>query len=389
MSSPAQLYPTSNDASPLAGCRSPAKILIAEDNSALHQTVCDLLAAQGYHLYSARDGQEALDLLRREPVDLVIAGAALPRLDGYALLAAIRVDARLRHLPVVFLTGSATPDDRRRAKESGVVDYLTQPLDGHELLATVRNVLHRRVLLEEAIQYQVDAVRNQILGLIQHEFRTPLTYVMGYAEFLQGSLGTEVGRAELQRSVEAILEGSRRLHHLIESFLTLAGLSEANLHAADLYPLDPMALWRDSVHVLQPELSRAPLHVHFEEPPQPLSAYGAMGWVREALVRMLDNAILYRRPASRAIWLSASTRPGLVGWLIRDEGLGIPADRLAQITQPFTRAPHNPAGSHGAGLGLALVQRVAQIHGGTVTVESQEGVGSTFGLWIGDAGPQP
>lgn len=394
MSSPDERHATSGDAPPTPDHTHPARILVVEDSISLNQAVCEVLATEGYQVSGVHDGQEALDLLLRRPVDLpvdlVVSDVVMPRLDGYGLLQAIRAEPRLRQLPVVFLTGYATPDDRRRAKESGVEDYLVKPLDGQDLLATVRNVLQRREMVEEAMQHQVDAVRNQILGLIQHEFRTPLTFVMGYAEFLQGALGADrVGRADLQRSVEAILEGSRRLHHLIESFLTLAGLSGTSLQADDLYPLDPIVLWRESVHILQTELTRAHLQVHFEETPQPQIAYGVMELVREALVRLLDNAITYRRPTSRTIWVSAAVRPGLVGWVIRDEGIGIPDEKLAQILQPFARVPHHPAGSYGAGLGLTLVQRVAQLHGGSVTVESREGVGSTFGLWISDAEPKP
>jgi signal transduction histidine kinase len=364
-----------------------AAILVVENSRPFNKAMCAVLAAQGYRVACAHDGQEALDLLRRRPVDLVVSDVAMPRLDGYGLLQAMRAEPRLRHLPVVFLTNHATPDERRRAKACGVEDYLVTLLDDDDLLLTVRNALHRRAVLEEAVQYQVGAVRNQILGLIQHEFRTPLTFVMGYAEFLQSALGAKgTERAELQRSVEAILEGGRRLHHLIESFLLLAGLSGSSLQTGDLYPLDPMALWRESANMLQLELKQANLCVHFEETP-PLIAYGVLELVREALVRLLGNAIVYRRPTSRTIWLSAAAQPGFVGWMIRDEGIGIPAAKQGQIMQPFARVPHNPPGSHGAGLGLTLVQRVAQLHSGCVTVESQEGIGSTFGLWISDAEP--
>src|SRR5690606_16956583 len=198
-----------------------------------------------------------------------------------------------------------------------------------------------------------EEVRNQILGLVQHEFRTPLTFVMGYAEFLRSALNEEIGRAELQHSVEAILEGSRRLHHLIESFLTLAGLSERTLDAGELYPLDPTALWRETVIQLRGDLERAHLHVVLEEPPDPVIVFGVFELLREALVRLLDNAIRYRRPESTTIWLSTSVRPGYVGWQIRDQGLGIPAGHLAELARPFSRLPRIPGGAHGAGLGLA------------------------------------
>lgn len=364
-----------------------ATILVVEDSRTLNMAVCEVLTAQGYIVLPAYDGLQALNVLHQQPVDLVLSDIVMPHLDGYGLLQAIRAEERFRYLPVVFLTGYATPDDRRRAKDSGVEDYLAKPLDDDDLLATVRNVLSRREVLEAAVQRQVEAVRSQILGLMQHEFRTPLTFVMGYAEFLQSALGHAPESAELQHSVEAILEGGRRLHHLIESFLTLAGLSETALHPGDLYPLEPMALWRECIAVMQPTLDRCDLQIHFEDPAQSLEVYGAPDLVREALLRLLDNAIAYRRPESRTIRLAAATQPGYVGWIIQDDGMGIPADQVATLVQPFARMPRSPTGNHGAGLGLPLAQRVAQMHNGFLSVESQKGVGSTFGFWISDAEP--
>lgn len=375
-------------ASPTMAYPYPATILVVEDDATLSKAICGLLRDQGYFVIVARDGQDALNLLHQCHVDMILSDVVMPRLDGYGLLHAIRTDERLFHLPVVFLTGYATPQDRRRAKECGVEDYLVKPLDSHDLLATVRNVLVRRGMVEEAVQRQVDAVRDQIIALVQHEFRTPLTFVMGYAELLQDELGQKMLRADLQHSIDAILEGSRRLHHLIESFLTLASLSETALHSGELYPLEPMALWRDSVNVLRPNLDQTDLQVVYEDPPHPVVAYGKYDLLREALVRLLDNAIVYARPTSRTIRLASAARPSHVGWIIQDEGMGIPENRIEQIIQPFTRVPVNPGAPHGIGLGLTLVQRVAQLHNGFLRVESKEGVGSTFELWIPNVEPE-
>jgi signal transduction histidine kinase len=365
----------------------PATILLVEDNRTLNNILFEFLRGQGYQMLTAQDGWEALELLHKQPVHLVISDIVMPGLDGYGLLQAIRSDPVLGHLPVIFLTGYATAADRRRAKESGVEDYLTKPLDNTDLLAAVQNVLARRMMLAEDFQRQVDAVRNQILGLMQHEFRTPLTFVMGYAEFLHNALNEQIERAELQRSVEAILEGSRRLHQLVESFLTLASLSEQTLDPADLYPIDPTALWRESLGGVRAELEHSHLQVVIEEPPDPVIVFGVLDLLREALVRLLDNAIRYRRKESRTIWLATITRPGYIGWQIRDQGIGMPANTLAHVAQPFSRLPRGPSAHHGIGLGLALVQRVAELHGGFLTAESQEGVGSEITLWVSDAEP--
>ncbi len=359
-------------------------ILVADDNQTLNRILCDLLTAQGYAVDAVFDGKQALDYLRTHQPDLIVSDVVMPIVDGYELLREVRNNPATHHLPVIFLTAHDTPDGRRRAKEWGVVDFLTKPLDDADLLVTVRAALVQQSEMEATIQRRVEAVRNEILGLIQHEFRTPLTFVMGYAEFLHSTLHEEIRRDEIEHSVEAILEGSRRLHHLVESFLMLATLSRDTLPDDEIYPLDPMALWRETLAHVREELSAAKLRVLLLEPPDPIIAFGLMDLLREALLRLLDNAIRYGRPESTAIWLSTVAKPGYVGWSVRDEGVGIPKSMLVRLAEPFQRVRPTKAGEHGVGLGLTLARRVAELHGGYLEVESEVGVGSTFTLWIVD-----
>lgn len=359
-------------------------ILVVEDNQALNFTLCEMLQTHGYTVQSASNGSEALAILAQQPPDLVVSDLLMPEMDGYALLNRIRGNPRTRNLPVIFLTGHDTPEERRRAKESGVVDYLIKPLDEGDLLHTVRVVLKRHAEQEEDFHRRIEEVRNQILGLVQHEFRTPLTFVMGYAEYLQDALRQELPREELQHSVDAILEGSRRLHHLVESFLLLANLSREALPEDEVYPLDPAALWRECLTEVRETIEDAEIKVVLTESPDPVMVFGVMDLLREALSRLLDNAIRYRRSGVRTIWLGTVAKPGLVGWTIRDEGVGIPAPLLAQLSAPFVRLHQRQADGHGIGLGLTLVRRVAELHGGYLEIESEEGVGSTFTLWVSD-----
>lgn len=362
----------------------PPTILVVEDNIALNQLLSDLLTTEGYRVVRAHHGVEALEALRVHSPDLVLSDVVMPHMDGYTLLSKIRDDPRFLHLPVILLTGYGSAEDHRRALEWGVEGYLSKPLDDRNVLETVRHALRRRMMTESAIRRRVDNVRNQILGLIQHEFRTPLTLIMGYAEFIQDSLVDEANHHELRQSVNAILEGSRRLHHLVESFLLLAHLSRETLPEDEIFPLDPTALWRECLANLRESLNSTSLQVRIVEPQDPVIVYGVMELLREALTRLLDNAIRYRRPESRWVELSTSVKPGYVGWTIRDEGIGIPLELLAQITDPFVRSQPTSSAGRGAGLSLTLARRIAELHGGHLQVESRPGEGSTFTLWVAD-----
>lgn len=363
-------------------------ILVVEDNATLNQVLCDLLAEQGYAVQSAHDGVDALNKLQHQAPDLIVSDVVMPQMDGHTLLQRIRNDPKINHLPVIFLTGYASADDRRRAKELGVEDYLTKPLDSNDLIHSIRNALHRRQATERHITQRVEVIRNQILGLVQHEFRTPLTLIMGYAEYLQELMNDEgpeaIDEDELRQSLDAILEGSRRLNHLVESFLTLAMLGRELLPEDDIYPLDPVALWRECTIMMREEINATGMRIVLSDPPDPVIAYGVMDLLREALVRLLDNALRFRRPDSQTIWLSVVTKPGFVGWQIRDEGIGIAPQHLAKLAEPFARLHKPGVTTHGAGLSLTLARRIAELHGGMLNIDSEEGVGSVFTLWVAD-----
>jgi signal transduction histidine kinase len=106
--------------------------------------------------------------------------------------------------------------------------------------------------------------------------------------------------------------------------------------------------------------------------------------VREALRRLMDNAVRYRRVASRTIWLSVELAPNstYVGLRIRDEGVGIPTEQLKSYARAFEQFDRDNRTEPGAGLSLALIRHVTHLHGGSLEIESEYGAGSSFTIWL-------
>ncbi len=117
-----------------------ARILIAEDSSFYRNLLCSYLEAAGYEVMAAEDGQEALEILEKEEIDLLITDIEMPRMNGFELTKAVRNHDRLKDLPVIAVTSLSGEDDRRRGVEAGVNDY--QPkLDRDQVLNAVHNLL--------------------------------------------------------------------------------------------------------------------------------------------------------------------------------------------------------------------------------------------------------
>ena len=120
-----------------------ATILVVDDEPRLLDSVRRALEAAGYRVLTAGDGVEALGVLEAQPVDLILADVAMPRMNGYQLYERVREDPQWVAIPFVFLTARALDSDVRYGKELGADDYLTKPLDPADMLAVVRGKLRR------------------------------------------------------------------------------------------------------------------------------------------------------------------------------------------------------------------------------------------------------
>jgi signal transduction histidine kinase len=359
-----------------------ASILVIEDNADLNLALCEILGSYGYRIRSAANGFEALDSIRAEKPDVILCDIMMPGMDGYTLLRHTRSDLALRTLPFIFLTARTSTADQRRAKEIGVEDYLTKPVDSNDLVAAIENALRRRKIMKEETQQRMDELRARIVGILQHEFRTPLTFVLGYAELLQSATSGLPENDELQMSAAAILDGGRRLERLIENFLLLAEVQDRILMPQDMTRINALDLWIEIAEAMHMQARDAGLDIQLSNDNADLCVSGDLDLLREALRRLMDNAIRYRRPASKHIWISVDTATTYVGFRIVDEGLGMDSARLQEFAVPFEQPERDKRTSTGAGLGLALVTHVARLHGGSLQIDSEAGKSSTFTLWV-------
>jgi signal transduction histidine kinase len=361
-----------------------ATILVVEDNVDLNMAICEILESFNFEVHSSKDGFDALDWLKNSKPDMILCDIMMPGMDGYTLLKHARADNNLRTLPFIFLTARTSVADRRMAKEIGIEDYLTKPVDSNDLIAAINNALRRRQIMQDEMQEQMSALRDRIVGILQHEFRTPLTFVLGYAEYLLDVTKGDFNVDELRTSASAILDGGRRLQQLIETFLLLAELQNRQLDADEIGKVQARQLWHDTIQEYSLRLDEAGITAMLSDKNDNVYLFADTEMVREAMRRLMDNAIRYRRLASQAIWLSVEIAPTstYVGLRIRDEGVGIPTAQLNSYATAFEQFDRDNRTEPGAGLSLALIRHVAHLHGGSLEIESEYGVGSTFTLWL-------
>jgi PAS domain S-box-containing protein len=243
--------------------------------------------------------------------------------------------------------------------------------------------IHEQKLAEAELRGARDAAeaasraKSRFLAVISHELRTPLTAIIGFTDLLEsGVLGpvTERQREPLRR----ITASSWGLVQIIDEILTFSR-AEAGREQVRPQILDLADLADAVVAMLEPQAAQRGLQLVLDRAVASLSLHSDGGKIRQILTNLIGNAIRFTDHGS--ITVSVRTAGEAAEVAVRDTGLGIPADMLDQIFEPFTQVDQsNTRDKGGTGLGLAVSRRLARLLGGDVTVESEPGAGSTFTL---------
>jgi PAS domain S-box-containing protein len=245
----------------------------------------------------------------------------------------------------------------------------------HEALLARERQAHRAT---EAALTQAEAAtreRDLLISIAAHDLRTPLTAILGHAQLLQRRAGSAGLDERNRRTLATIVEQAERLNAMIAALLDLSRIQEGQL-TIHHEPVDLRALTErvaaavqatTTAHTLSLNLPEAPLHLRAD----PLR-------LEQVLHNLIGNAVKYS-PDGGLITVAVAPEGRDVRIAVRDQGIGIPATALPHLFTRFYRAPNateQPTSS--LGIGLFIVRELVQAHGGSVTVESVEGAGSTF-----------
>lgn len=221
----------------------------------------------------------------------------------------------------------------------------------------------------------------EFVAAVSHELRTPVAVINSAAGNLADGVVAEAGR--VKKYGETIQNEARRLGETVERVLQLAGLGSGR--PLPMSPLDVRTLVHDAVWRLSPEAARAGIDVQVQVAPELPAIVGDAGMLLSAVQNLVGNAIKYAGP-DRWVRVAASSVAGSrpeVRIAVEDHGAGLGADERRKVFEPFYRGRDAVANQvQGSGLGLSLVQRIADAHGGRVELASEPGRGSTFTICL-------
>ena len=374
-------------------------ILVADDVPANVELLFDQLHVLGFRAVAAYDGPAALRVCAEQHPDLCILDVSMPagdlgvddRATGFEVCRRIKRDPRTARIPVIFVTALNDTTDRVKAIEAGGDDFLTKPHNRLVLGARVRSLLKLKAAtdaLEESLrkQKELEKVRDDLMKMIVHDLKSPLTSVIGAMEMLiDGDFGT---LTDSQR--QALGETEKRaqdLLALIEDLLEVARLEESRL-ALHLTRLSPSELLNEVAREweIRVQQERARLQLEVASEARAVDADPAL--IKRVFSNLIQNALTHSARAV-TVTLGARTDSGGTLFTVADDGVGIPPEYHDIIFRKFeqVRTPHIPR-VRSSGLGLAFCKLVVEAHGGRIWVKSgPERQGSAFHFWLPEHPP--
>jgi two-component system phosphate regulon sensor histidine kinase PhoR len=231
---------------------------------------------------------------------------------------------------------------------------------------------------------RADEMRRDFVDNVSHELRTPLSILRGYIETMLDD--PKMPRGETARILEVMDQHSKRLGLLANDLLTLAQL-ESGSSTPQLSEIDLLRFLSDLIRDWKKKLSAKGLKVVVDVSDDCSAIHADEARLREVFDNLLDNAVKYSGKSGE-IRLNATRRGGEIALSVSDDGIGIKQEDLPRIFERFYRA--DKARSRelgGTGLGLSIVKHIAQLHGGRVEAESEQGRGTTIHVILPNASP--
>lgn len=363
-----------------------ATIMLVDDTPANLKLLEEMLQEQGYRVAQFPSGAMALKAAARNPPDLILLDILMPEMDGFEVNRRLKADENLKDIPVLFISALADTDHKIKAFSSGGLDYVTKPFQEAEVLARVKTHLElrsqqvrieaqKRQLQEDHDRLrELEELRDNLVHMIVHDMRSPLTGLLGFAEMLMGEL-KKLGQDELASDAEQILATGNSLRDMITTLLDINRMESKEM-PLDKEPCDLREVVANAMASLGALVNNST--VLFAPPPDAMSAVCDP----EVSCRIVDNLIAnaVKFADSRGeVRIVLNRVPDGIKVTVSDTGPGIPPEHHTRIFEKFGQvATGKERDKYSSGLGLAFCKLAVEAHGGRIGVESAVGKGSAF-----------
>lgn len=347
-----------------------AKILVIEDEEAIRENILELLEAENFEGIGAINGKVGIKLAIEKIPDLILCDMMMPEVDGHGVIKALRSEPLTATIPFIFLTAKADKVDIRTGMELGADDYITKPCTPQELLKAIAIRLEKQKTISRQSQKTLDELRTNISMSLPHELRTPLNAILGFSELILSEYQV-LEESDILEMIGQIQTSGHRLYRLIQNFLLYAELEIAATNPELLKEMRNSEFSCVKSLLTQKARQQAKHANRTDDLQLNLHDYSvAIDSVKLAKIveELLDNAFKFSLEGTPVL-LSTVIENQTFILSVKDQGRGMTTDQIAQLEayRQFDRKLYQQAG---LGLGLAIVQRLVELHGGEFKIES-------------------
>ncbi len=373
----------------------PTRVLIADDRPQDRFLAKRALAAEfaDLALTEVRSQSELDTALDAGAFDVIITDYQLRWTDGLQVLEMVR--RRGLDAPVVMFTHTGSEEVAAAGLRSGLADYIVKSPTHYGRLAhsvrialqnaaAARSAREARIREREALRTAEEALRikDEFLATLSHELRTPLNAISGWLQVIKSGPSSD----NLARGLNAMERNTAVLTRLIADLVDVSRIVTGTLMLR-IQPTDVRAVVEAALDSVRPAIQAKRLQVTVTVPNELEPIHADPDRLQQIVWNLLSNAVKFTPPEGR-ISVSARHANAMVELSVADNGAGISAEFLPRVFDRFSQEDAGIAREQGGmGLGLAIVRHIAELHGGTVRVDSQEGAGATFHVRLPVAAP--
>ncbi|MGE5500144.1 MAG: response regulator [Syntrophothermus sp.] len=419
--------------------RKTVRILIAEDSNTQREQLKYVLEKNSYIVDSARDGREALELLKQGEPDLVLSDIVMPDMDGYELCSAIKAAPAYKHIPVILLTNLSDPHDVIKGLQAGADNFITKPYEEKFLLSRINYVLINKEMrssspssgngieivfggerysinsgrmqivdlllstYENAIQKNNELInsnrklvevhreleqknrellklneeKNKFLRIAAHDLRNPVGSALAFSYFLKEEAFHKLSDEE-KSYVNNIQTSNEYCLQLLNELLDIAVIESGKLNL-NISEIDFVSLLKKNLALNKVLAEKKNISLRlitaFENRKLKIDPVK----IEQVLNNLISNALKFSHSGTRVEVRFSLDNEERAIIAVQDSGQGIPAEEIGNLFKPFQKTSvRSTADERSTGLGLSIVHKIIEAHNGKVWVESTVGRGSTF-----------
>jgi two-component system sensor histidine kinase/response regulator len=353
-------------------------LVVVDDNPKNLKLLEGMLKGSDYQVRLFPRAQLALAAATKTPPDLFLLDINMPEMDGYQMCAALKADPNLADIPVIFLSALTETTDKVKAFEQGGVDYITKPFHIEEVrvrIETHLQIRRQRLLLEKSYQQlkDLEKLRDSLVHMIVHDMRTPLTVIQNGADLVQRLDGHALSEKGT-RWLNSIQHRTGELIEMVNSLLDISKFESGQM-TLNLSRFDIAAL----VQKARTDFSTVQTHqITADTPGEPVWITADESLVARVIQNLIGNAVKYA-PKGTEIRITLTPSYDQISVSVLDQGPGIPPEHRQRVFDKFFQIGQV---KNSSGLGLAFCKLAVDAHGGKISVDDGDTVGSKFSFWL-------